>query len=142
MTNKIHLEAIKFIFVGIVNTVLGITLIFMFYNILHLGYWGASVMAYLLGGIFSFFANGKFTFGKSALKKKFAARFGLNLMICYIIAYIIAKPLTIYVLTAYLGIALDTATIDILAMLIGMVIYTFLNFVGQKFWCFNDKERS
>lgn len=45
----------KFVLVGIVNTLVGTTVMFVAYNALHLSYWISSASNYIIGSIVSYF---------------------------------------------------------------------------------------
>lgn len=127
------LKLLKFLFVGILNTILGLTLMFLFYHLAHLGYWGSSAISYILASIFSFFMNKYFTFQKKSALLKTAFLFACNIAVCYFIAYLIAKPLTIVVLS---GTSLADSTVEQIAMVFGMGLFTILNYFGQRFVAF------
>ncbi len=46
---------IKFLIVGVINTLVGTGVMFLCYNVVHTGYWAASAMNYIIGSIVSFF---------------------------------------------------------------------------------------
>lgn len=54
--------AVKFIFVGIINTVFGTAIMFGLYNLAGCSYWISSAANYFLGSILSFALNKHFTF--------------------------------------------------------------------------------
>ena len=56
------LEIVRFGIVGVLNTLIGTGVMFFAYNALHLGYWISSALNYIVGSIFSYFANKYFTF--------------------------------------------------------------------------------
>ena len=62
---------------------------------------------------------------------------GNNIIIavCYLIAYGIAKPLCLRLLS---GAAVSTR--DNAAMLVGMVLFTGLNYLGQRFFAFRSPK--
>ena len=47
----------KFIMVGVINTVVGNAIMFVFYNVFHLGYWFSSASNYFFGSIVSYLLN-------------------------------------------------------------------------------------
>ena len=59
---KLFHELMHFGIIGVFNTLLGMVLIMVFYNIWHWNYWVASGTSYVIGSIFSYFANKKLTF--------------------------------------------------------------------------------
>lgn len=52
----------KFILVGILNTVVGMGLQFLFFNLCGWNEWVSSLIGYILGSILSYFLNKYFTF--------------------------------------------------------------------------------
>lgn len=132
---KIDKTFIKFILVGVVNTLFGTAIMLVFYNVLHLNYWFSSASNYFFGSILSYFLNKNFTFENKDQSWKIVAKFVVNIVICYVIAYGIAKPLVKYIFS------FASKTIqDNCAMLFGVVFFTLINFFGQKYFAFSKKE--
>lgn len=127
------IKFLKFIFVGVLNTLLGLGLMFLFYHLAHFGYWGSSAASYVLASIFSFFMNKYFTFRKNGKLLKSAVFFSLNIAVCYLLAYLIAKPLT---LAALSGTTLTDGVIEQIAMVVGMGLFTLMNYFGQRYVAF------
>ena len=84
---------LRFIIVGVINTVFGTAIMFVFYNVFHLSYWVSSASNYLFGSILSYFLNKYFTFQYKQRDLVVVLRFVLNISVCYLAAYGIAKPL-------------------------------------------------
>ena len=126
---------LKFIIVGIINTLFGMAIMFYCYNVLDLGHWFSSAMNYLFGGILSYFLNKKYTFEVKETSQKAIIRFAINLTVCYLIAYGVAKPLALYLFQGA-GEKLQGN----IALGIGMGLYVLLNYVGQRFWAFKQEE--
>ena len=125
----------KFIMVGVVNTLFGTGIMFVFYNVFHLGYWVSSASNYFFGSILSYILNRIFTFQNNAATAKTLPRFIVNICLCYLIAYGVAKPLVIYVLSDY------TQTVqDNIAMLAAMCLFVGLNYIGQRFFVFKRDD--
>lgn len=130
------LEQSRFILVGIMNTIIGTSVMFIAYNFLGLGYWISSALNYIIGSIFSYFANKYFTFKSESKSGKEIVRFALNIVLCYFIAYGVAKP----IINIFLGnLNLSISILEQLGMILGMCIFIVVNFVGQKFFVFTDK---
>ena len=106
------------------------------YNLFGFGYWISSALNYIIGSIFSYFANKYFTFKSEKKSGKEIIRFVLNIMVCYFIAYGIAKP-AINVLLGNLN--LKISLLEQAGMLLGMCIFIVINFIGQKFFVFKKK---
>ena len=58
-------------------------------------------------------------------------RFALNVAACWLLAYGLAKPLVIHLLEGRSKWLQENA-----AMLVGMCLYTALNYLGQRFFAF------
>ena len=52
----------RFIIVGVVNTLFGMGLMFVLYNVFHVSYWWSSAANYFFGSILSFILNKFYTF--------------------------------------------------------------------------------
>ncbi len=127
----------KFILVGIANTLFGSAIMFLFYNAFHFCYWVSSAANYVFGSILSFFLNKHFTFRKKGDTLKSVLRFTVNILLCYLLAYGIAKPLIARLLSS------STQSIqENVAMLAGMVLFVAFNYIGQRFFVFRDKEET
>lgn len=129
-------EQIRFIIVGVLNTLIGLAAMFISYNVFHLGYWISSAMDYIIGSIFSYFANKYFTFQSDKKSGQEVIRFTINIVVCYFISYGIAKPAMNIVLGEM---NLTLAVFEQLSMILGMCIFIVLNYIGQKFFVFKKK---
>ena len=108
---------------------------FGLYNLANCSYWVSSAANYVLTSILSFFLNKHFTFQSRERGAGQVVRFAANIAVCYLIAYGIAKPLCLRLLAnATVG------TRDNVAMLVGMVLFTGLNYLGQRFFAFRSPK--
>lgn len=130
-------KLIKFILVGIANTLFSMVIMFLLYNLAHFGYWGSSAISYILGSILSFILNKSFTFQNKDSVLKTGLKFALNVAVCYVIAYSIAQPAVTWLLS---GFALAQNVTDQISMLFGMCLFTGLNYIGQRFFAFKKDE--
>ncbi|HJA93707.1 MAG TPA: GtrA family protein [Candidatus Eisenbergiella merdipullorum] len=131
-------EILKFGSVGILNTIIGTAVMFFAYNILHCGYWVSSALNYIVGSIFSFWANKHFTFKSSQKSVGEIVRFIINITICYMLAYGIAEPL-VRKLGENLKLNLPRNILEQIAMLFGMCFFVVFNFFGQKLFVFKKQ---
>ena len=131
---------VRFVIVGVLNTAIGTAVMFLSYNFLHTGYWISSALNYIVGSIFSYFANKYFTFNCKKKSWKEAVRFVLNISICYFIAYGLAQPIVIR-LFSFIKISFSGSLLDQIAMIVGMVIFVIINFIGQKVFVFKKQNR-
>ncbi|WP_057872809.1 GtrA family protein [Liquorilactobacillus ghanensis] len=125
---------LKFILVGVINTGVGMAIMFGCYNLLHWSYWWSSAANYIIGSILSFFLNKYFTFQNTEHSWRQVLTFIFNILCCYFLAYGLAKPLVSQVFQNF-----DTSLRDNIAMLVGAVLFTALNYVGQRFWIFKKE---
>ena len=132
----IDLTLLKFLLVGIVNTLFGCGIMFLLYNLAHCSYWLSSAANYIVGGIVSFFLNKYFTFRSEEKSFSQFLLFAANVALCYLIAYIGAKKLIQILLTG----ASEQLSGNV-ALFCGMCIYTALNFLGQKCIVFKKSGR-
>ena len=119
----------RFILVGVINTLVGTAIMFGLYNLAHCSYWVSSASNYILTSILSFFLNKFFTFQNKEKSIGQVVRFAVNIAVCYLLAYGIAKPLCLYLLS---GAAVS--------MFVGMCLFTAFNYCGQRFFAFKNKE--
>ena len=125
----------KFILVGVVNTFVGTAVMFLCYNMFHLGYWTSSAANYIVGSIVSYFLNKYFTFKDNSKSAGQVLRFVINITICYLIAYGVAKPFVLWVLKDSTKVIQDN-----LSMLVGMGLFIILNYLGQRLVVFKKDE--
>ncbi len=147
------IKLLKFILVGVLNTIVGTFIMFFLYNALHCGYYFSSAANYILTSIMSFFLNKYFTFKSRGHMASSALKFALNVAVCYILAYGIAKPAVGFVLTMlpenilsplndflHIFFSSDKAATENLAMLVGMCLFVVFNYFGQRFFAFKNEE--
>ena len=125
----------KFILVGCINTVFGMSIMFVFYNCFHLSYWISSASNYFFGSILSYFLNKYFTFKYKDRSLKVVLKFIINIAVCYFVAYSVAKPLMYTALSGF-----NTVIQDNIAMLTGSGIFVLLNYFGQRFFAFKKTD--
>lgn len=127
----LDIRFLKFMVVGVINTVVGTAVMFVMYNVFHQSYWISSASNYVVGSILSYFLNKYFTFESKKKSLSQVLKFVLNISLCYLVAYGIAKPAVTWMLQGQQG-----ALRDNLAMVVGMVLFTLLNYIGQRAYVF------
>lgn len=127
---------LRFILVGIVNTLFGTAIMFGCYNLLHLGYFISTAANYVFGSILSYFLNKHFTFQNKNRSWKTIAKFVINIACCYGIAYGLAKPLVRLILSGASQSLQENG-----AMLAGMCFFVVLNYCGQRFFAFAREDK-
>lgn len=125
----------KFIFVGVINTLTGMVIMFGLYNLAGCSYWISTAANYLLTSIMSFFLNKYFTFKYSGDMAGSSIKFVVNIAACYLIAYGFAKPVVFSLIKAVPKV-LQTN----IAMVLGMCLFTGLNYFGQRYFVFKNNS--
>ena len=126
---------LRFLLVGVVNTLVGAGIMFLLYNLAGCSYWLSSAANYIVGGVVSYFLNKYYTFKNTERSWKQVLRFALNVAVCWLLAYGIAEPLALRLLAGF-----DEKLQTNAAMLAGLCLYTALNYLGQRFFAFRAKE--
>lgn len=126
---------LRFLLVGVVNTLVGAGIMFLLYNLAGCSYWLSSAANYIVGGVVSYFLNKYYTFKNTERSWRQVLRFALNVAVCWLFAYGIAKPLALRLLAGF-----DEKLQTNAAMLAGLCLYTALNYLGQRFFAFRAKE--
>lgn len=122
---------IKFVFVGCLNTIVGTFIMLVCYNVFHWSYWVSSALNYIVGSVLSYFLNKYFTFQNKSKSVNTIIKFIINITLCYLLAYGLAKPIVNYMLSTF-----DRSIRENMAMMAGMILFTLFNYFGQKFWTF------
>ena len=130
----LDVKFLKFLLVGVVNTLVGSAIVFGLYNLAGWGYWISSAMNIFLTSVLSFFLNKYFTFQSRGWSLGQVVRFAVNILLCYLVAYGVAQPLCRLALAG----AGETVR-DNVSMLLGMVLFTGLNYLGQRLFAFREQ---
>jgi putative flippase GtrA len=129
-------KLLKFVLVGIINTIVGSAIMFLLYNAAHLSYWVSSACNYGLTSILSFFLNKYITFGVKQWSVFMIVAFIMTIAFSYLTAYGIAKPVMSYLLRDSSLKIRENA-----ALLTGMCLFTGINYLGQRLIVFRKGER-
>ena len=92
MKKIVDIKLLKFITVGVVNTLLGMLIMFGLYNVFGCSYWFSSAVNYILVSILSYCMNRRFTFNFKGNTAGSGLRFAVNIAVCYFAAYGAARP--------------------------------------------------
>ena len=122
---------LRFLLVGVANTLVGSAVMFGLYNLAGCSYWVSSAANYLVGSVLSFFLNKYFTFCNRERSWGQVLRFIVNIAVCYLLAYGLAKPAVRMLLSSQSVTVQENA-----AMFAGMILFTGLNYFGQRFFAF------
>ena len=125
---------LRFILVGVGNTLLSLLLMFLLEG---LGYWPSTAIAYVAGATLSFFLNRYFTFHSDEDFWRSVGKFIINVAVCYVVGYGLAKLL---VPIPEQPNAVPVIWFERLSKLVGMCLYTLLNYFGQRFFAFRSRK--
>lgn len=126
----------RFVLVGLLNTLVGNGLGFLLINLTPLGVWSSTAITYTLASVMSYFLNKHFTFRHTETGWRPAVRFAANIAVCWVVAYGIAEPVTLRMMSA--------ATPNLrenVSLAVGMVLFMTLNYLGQRLVVFSQREQ-
>ncbi|MBU3572980.1 GtrA family protein [Priestia aryabhattai] len=130
---------IRFLVVGLVNTAVGLSIMYVLLHIFH-HYWIATFVGNAAGAGVSYVLNRIFTFKSGVHLSKSILRFILVIGICYGLSYYIGLQFSSWLLHQ-LPPAVRPFKTDV-GILIGTGLYTLLNYTGQKYFVFNAKKEA
>lgn len=118
------LQFFKYNFVGVVNTLVGITIIFVF---MYMGFSAtqSNMVGYTIGAVVSYILNSKYTFSSSANHIGVMMKFFMVLALAYILNFITLQWLLTHI-NAYL------------AQLASAVVYTLSSFLLVRYFVFKE----
>ena len=125
---------LKFMLVGVVNTLVGTAIMFFCFNILAWSYWISSALNYMVGSIVSYLLNKRYTFQQKGHDWHTVWKFIVNVSVCYVLAYGLAKQFVAWLLSG-----VTTNIQGNAALFVGMVLFVGFNYIGQRFWAFSTR---
>lgn len=129
---------VRFLMVGVVNTIVGLSAMYIFLHGLSLSYWASTFFGNVIGAIVSYFLNRTFTFKSSAAVGKSMFRFAAVILVCYFLSYYLGEKLAVAVLNQLSFIGKKYASDA--AVLFGTGIYTITNYLGQRIFVFQERK--
>ncbi len=131
------MQFLRFLLVGVLNTMIGMGLMFLLKNGLDWPYWHATFTGNTIGAAVSFLLNRTFTFKSRVPVLTGAPRFVLVVLISYILSFSFSHSIT----GKMNGIAVSEVYLssDTIAIILGSIFYTITNFIGQKLFVFKEE---
>ncbi|MFP3509710.1 GtrA family protein [Peribacillus sp. SIMBA_075] len=126
---------IRFLLVGMVNTGVGLSIMLFLMNVLELSYWISTFFGNGMGAVTSFLLNRTFTFRSDIDWRRGVARFFCVILICYYAAYSLGQAIA-----ESLEASVHFSIQQNVAVLIGTIFYTVLNYIGQKYFVFKKSN--
>lgn len=121
---------VRFLLVGIVNTAVGLSVMFMLMNVFHVSYWFSTFIGNGTGAVVSFGLNRVFTFKSDVSLKKGGLLFTSVIILCYFASYSTSSWISKQIHTMFPVSQQD------LAVFLGSCLYTATNYIGQKYIVF------
>ncbi len=120
-------ELVKFASVGVINTILGLVIIYTLKWSLNWGDASANLAGYMVCIILGFVLNGRWTFGKSALKPRHLLGYLLVVVVAYLmnLCTVLLSIKVLYVPGDY-------------AQLVGVPVFTLTSFMLNKMFVFSN----
>ena len=123
--------------IGISNTLLTMGLEFLLNNAFGLPYWWTTSIPFAITSVTSFVFNRKFSFKSKGDLWTDMIKFYLLFIACYLIAFYVAKPISMQILSNT-----NTAekAVNNISIIVGQCVFTPLNYFGQRFWVYKKKK--
>ena len=123
--------------IGISNTLLTMGLEFLLNNAFGLPYWWTTSIPFAITSVTSFVFNRKFSFKSKGDLWTDMIKFYLLFIACYLVAFYVAKPISMQILSNT-----NTAekAVNNISIIIGQCVFTPLNYFGQRFWVYKKKK--
>lgn len=115
----------KFGVVGVVNSLITLSIIFMLMKIFNVSYIISNVLGYLFGIINSFIWNKKWTFQSSGNSRREMLVFFILFGVCYLL-----QLAALVIIAEVLGVPEEYSQV------LALAVYTVTNFMGNKFITF------
>lgn len=129
---------VRFLMVGLINTMVGLSVMYLLLHGFGLSYWISTFLGNSVGACISFFLNRRFTFKSDVSVLTGLFRFITVILISYFISYSLGESLVQSLLNNNVTFISKGKT-D-LAVLISTFLYTLLNYLSQKLFVFHKKE--
>ncbi|MEH7387181.1 GtrA family protein [Bacillus sp. JJ1521] len=121
----------RFLLVGVLNTLVGLSSIFLLLQVVGLSYWLSTFLGNSIGGAVSYMLNRRFTFDSKTSYGRSIPLFIVVILGCYFLSFSISKILAGFIFVQYP---------NEIAVLLGTGLYTILNYLGQKHIVFPKKK--
>lgn len=129
----------RFLAVGCLNTLIGLGVVYALLHLAGFSYWGATFTGNAVGAVVSYGLNRNFTFGSRAAVPRTFAIFVLVILVCYWLSFYAGLRIADFV-TAIVPNASQALVKDV-AVVISTGIYAIVNYFGQKYFVFREKEK-
>lgn len=125
---------LRFLLVGVFNTIVGLSAIAFLLHVVEIGYWASTFIGNAIGALVSYTLNKRFTFRSDAKVAGSLVKFLLVTLACYGLSYGIGL-VGGQMITAVVPWIPDNRVHDA-ATLLGTGLYTITNYFGHKYFSF------
>ncbi|WP_231514802.1 GtrA family protein [Oceanobacillus salinisoli] len=127
---------IRFLLVGMINTFVGLSIMFILLNLFGWSYWSSTCTGISIGAVISYILNRSYTFNSKVSNLTGVLRFTAVILGCYLLSYSISFLVTLQLVIPE-GLV-KIITVDHLSVLLGTALYTLSNYFGQRFFVFTN----
>ncbi|SDC17278.1 Putative flippase GtrA (transmembrane translocase of bactoprenol-linked glucose) [Paenibacillus sp. UNCCL117] len=138
MRNWARSSLARFLLVGVLNTLIGLSIMLLLLHAAGLNYWLSTAAGTVIGACVSYLLNRTFTFRSSSSHGTAVLKFVAVLACCYMLAYA-ASGLAAKLLGGFFP-ALSAELGHTLAVVLGNGLYTLLNYAGQRYIVFAGRQ--
>lgn len=124
----------RFLLVGVINTLTGLSVIFILLNVFGLSYWGSTFVGNGVGAAVSYLLNRAFTFNSQIDFKNGVPKFITVILLCYFLSYSLGEFVADGAYYLYSTILFINE--EEFAILLGSGLYTITNYFGQRNFVF------
>lgn len=128
---------VRFLLVGVVNTGIGLAIMFLLLNVVGASYWFSTFTGNAVGACVSFLLNRAFTFKSTVSFHKGLPRFIIVILLCYFSSYFLSGKMGEWIGQNFI---ISPEVVKNLSVLLGSVFYTICNYLGQKYLVFTSKS--
>lgn len=114
----------RFAMVGVLNTIVGVAVIFILYSGFGYGLMVSNAVGYGIGLVLSYVLNGSWTFGSSSYQLTDIGRYAVLVCVAFVVSFLLIERLM------SLGLPYWIAQVS------GVVAYSVLVFLGMKYAIF------
>lgn len=138
MSRWLNYSFIRFVLVGILNTLVGLGASFLLFNLLAWGYWMATFTGNTIGAVVSYILNKTYTFRSNVSIGSSWWKFVLVILVCYGISY--GASMAIADLSSALFPRLEAFILHNGAIFLGNGFYMVTNYLGHKYFTFRSNH--
>jgi putative flippase GtrA len=126
----------RFLLVGLINTCIGLSVIYVLVNSLEFSYWVSTFSGNFIGACISYSLNKSFTFRSEKSISNTILRFFVVIALCYFFSYFLGMHLALWMIEQLPHTHLTYYTEEV-SILLGTAFYTISNYFAQKQFVFS-----